>query len=166
MITLEQYTQSVCHEISVIRHLYGKVPASAQGLRLAPTGRSTLELLRYLSVCGIGPTKALVLSDWNQARERMSVSAKFEWNDIPAALDTQEKELKALLSTLKPADLTRSTVLPWGETTTLGPALINTVLKFLTAYRMELFWHAKAGGAQITTPNCWRGVDGQMPAKG
>lgn len=165
MITLEQYTQSVCHEISVVRHLYGKVPASAQGLRLSPNGRSTLELLRYLSVCGIGPAQAIVSGDWNKAREKMAGSASLTWNDIPAALDKQESELKSLLSSLKPADLGKTTVLPWGETTTLGPALINAVLKFLTAYRMELFWHAKAGGATITTPNCWRGVDAQMPGK-
>ncbi|MGE4158163.1 MAG: hypothetical protein AB7F75_03615 [Planctomycetota bacterium] len=165
MITLEQYTQSVCHEMSVIRHLYGKVPVSARNLRLAPNGRSTLELLRYLSVCGIGPAKALVKSDWNLAREVIAASATLEWDDIPAALNTQERELKALLSTLKTSDLSNNTVYPWGETTTLGPALVNTVLKFLTAYRMELFWHAKAGGAQITTPNCWRGTDAAMPAK-
>jgi hypothetical protein len=76
----------------------------------------------------------------------------------------QREELAALLDGLSEDDLdgTEAT-LPWGEKVTLRRALLETTLKWLTAYRMQLFLYAKAcGNHDIGTPNNWAGVD--MPA--
>ncbi len=43
--------------------------------------------------------------------------------------------------------------------TTLGLAILNGPLKWLTAYKLQLFLYAKACGAEIGTANAWAGMD-------
>jgi hypothetical protein len=46
-----------------------------------------------------------------------------------------------------------------GDKTTVGRALVEITLKWMTAYRMQLFLGAKAAGnTEIWTPDCWSGV--------
>ena len=67
----------------------------------------------------------------------------------------------ALLTPLSPTDfLEREAELPWGQKVRLGRALVETALKTLVAYRMQLFLYAKGMGNHALGPsNCWVGVD-------
>ncbi len=63
------------------------------------------------------------------------------------------------MSAITAEDLETETVYPWGEKVKLGRALLEAPLKYLTAYRMQLFLYAKQSGAEVGTANNWRGVD-------
>jgi hypothetical protein len=79
----------------------------------------------------------------------------------PAALDDPEVPLSRPRQSGPTASRPSCPVL--GERyfdTTLGRALVETTLKWLTAYRMQLFLYAKASGNEkIGTANNWAGVD-------
>ena len=38
-------------------------------------------------------------------------------------------------------------------------ALFTMSMRWLGGYRMQLFLYCKAAGAEISTPNCWEGID-------
>ncbi|HEX7918825.1 MAG TPA: hypothetical protein VF454_05435, partial [Gemmatimonadales bacterium] len=73
--------------------------------------------------------------------------------------------LIALFKTLPEERLaTQDAPLPAGGMQPLAVALMNGPLKWLTAYKLQLFLYAKSSGAhEITTANAWRGAD--MPPK-
>ena len=55
--------------------------------------------------------------------------------------------------------------MPGGGMLPLGFAVLEGPLKWLTAYKMQLFLYAKATGAtQLKTSNLWRGTDPKPPA--
>ncbi len=74
-------------------------------------------------------------------------------------MDAQLAQIHYMMDQVTDADLAeREVTMPWGATFKLGEALVNTSLKFLTAYRMQLFLHAKTGGAaHLSTSDCWMG---------
>ena len=81
--------------------------------------------------------------------------------DFVEAMDRQKAELIAFFKGLSTERLaTQEAPLPGGATQPLGVALMNGPLKWLTAYKLQLFLYAKATGIQgIGTSNAWRGVD-------
>ena len=92
-----------------------------------------------------------------QVRDTMN---KIEPEEFVAILEEEKKKLTNLLSPLTDEDLlTMETTQPWGQKVKLIEALLNNSLKYLAAYRLQLFMYAKMWGAEIGTPNAWRGVD-------
>ncbi len=54
-------------------------------------------------------------------------------------------------------------MLPNKQELILGAALVNFPLKFLAAYRMQLFLYLKSTlTEELTTMNCWFGMDGEL----
>ncbi len=152
---------ALCHECDVITHLASKLPAGSDDYRPSPGQRSTLELLRYLAACGIGGARAMHDRDWAGYKECAARVEKMPAKEFPAAMARQKQELVALLGGLSDKDLvTRKSMLPWDQEVTLGRALQETTLKWLTAYKMQLFLYAKAlGVTALATSNCWGGMD-------
>ena len=61
--------------------------------------------------------------------------------------------------------MTRQARLPTGVIQNLGLAVINGPLKWLSAYKLQLFLYAKATGARdIGTSNAWAGIDWKKQA--
>ncbi len=166
MFDKQQFLESCAHETRVIRHLATKVPPGGLEWRPTPKQRSTLELLRYLTTCAIVPAKALVAGNWDDAEALEAASAAVTAETFASAMDAQMAALSDLLAGLTEKDLAeREAAMPWGTPCKLGEGLVNTVLKTLTAYRMQLFLHAKAAGnADLGPANCWVGVDGRPAA--
>ena len=161
MIRKADLLDTLVHECNVITHLHSKVPDGAWDYRPSPKQRSTRELLQYLAACGIGSARAMVDGNWKGYEAAMERAAGTEPEAFPDLMTRQREELEALLGGLTDEELaSREAMLPWGEKVTLGRALLETTLKWLTAYRMQLFLYAKASGNQgINTANCWGGVD-------
>ena len=59
MLSRHDILDSLLREIQITRHLFGKVPEGAMDFRPSEGQRSTLELLRYQSFCGLGGTYAM-----------------------------------------------------------------------------------------------------------
>lgn len=126
--------------------------------------RSRLELLRYLSFCGIGGTLACIeggFGSWKRLAERSEIMTAEE---LPAAMDRQRDEIAAALAPHSENDLaTRRTRNPPGQERTLGHALLEVPLRFLVGYRMHLFLYARAVGADLWTPDAWYGFTMPKP---
>ena len=161
MISKEQIAASMMFECDVAKHLHTKL--TPQSYDYKPTGgqRSTLELLRYLSICGIAGIQSLTQSDWKVFRTYVERSSKMKADEFPAAMDLQKKEIKEFFNSVTERDLeTRDALLPVGGTQLLGQAILNLPYKWLAAYKLQLFLYAKATGAsEIGTANAWMGMD-------
>ncbi len=170
MVTKEQALNSILHECGVAKHLYAKIPAAKMDWRPAENMRTTLDLLRYLSYCGLGPATGIVRGNWELAKDFRVKAEKMQAHEFPRAMDAQARSLESLFADLLPEDFEREVRFPWGAQAKLGEGLINTTLKFLTAYRMQLFLYAKIAGVKdLSTMNCWMGMDtppGGMPQRG
>ncbi|MCH9647055.1 MAG: hypothetical protein K0U98_02385 [Deltaproteobacteria bacterium] len=151
---------SLAHEVEICKHLYTKIPEGQMGFRLGEGMRSTLDLLRYLTFGPLFPAYGMIKDDWKGAQEIADHSKKMAAEDFPAQMDRQMETLRQLINGLEDEDLDREVNLPWGAQGALGPLLVNLTVKFMTAYRMQLFLQAKASGAtQLNTMNNWAGRD-------
>ena len=165
MISKTHLLDSMLHECTVAQHLYTKLPAAGFGYRPSPGQRSTTELLQYLSVIGIAGATCMAERDWKRFAPFSERAKALTPGDFVEAMDRQKAELIALFKTLPEERLaTQEAPLPGGGVQPLAVALMNGPLKWLTAYKLQLFLYAKAAGASdIGTSNAWRGMD--MPAK-
>ncbi len=161
MISKEQIAASMMFECDVAKHLYTKLTPQAYDYK--PTGgqRSTVELLRYLSICGIAGIQSLAKSDWKTFTTYADRAAKMKAEEFPAAMDVQKTEIEDFFKSVTERDLeTKDALLPLGGTQLLGQAILNLPYKWLAAYKLQLFLYAKATGAsEIGTANAWMGID-------
>ena len=161
MIRKDDLKNALTHECRIAIHLHGKLQAGALEYRPTPKQRSTLELLRYLAACGIGSARAMRDGDWDGYTAAMKRTESMEGGAFPELMAQQEAELEEFIDGLSDEALgAEEATLPWGEKVSLGRGLLETTLKWLTAYRMQLFLYAKSSGnAAIGTANNWAGVD-------
>ena len=161
MLTRQQFLNQVRQEAKICRHLWSKIPPGESDRSLGPKMRTTLELLRYLASCARVSTWALLEDGWSKLRDQVDENAALPFEGFPAAMDAQVAKVESLSAAVSDADLqTRLVKLPWGATMPLGEALVSTALRFLTAYRMQLFLHLKAHGqTALNTRDCWLGED-------
>lgn len=150
-------------ECDVTKHLFAKLPRedwqATLAYRPSEGQRSTLELLRYLSFCGIGGSLTCVEGNYGSWKRLSARAEEMEADDFPAAMDRQKQEIAAILDGLTEEDLaTRTTKNPPGQELTLGRAFLDVPARWLTGYRMQLFLYARALGADVWTPDCWYGI--------
>ncbi|MGH7591625.1 MAG: hypothetical protein ACREL2_09310 [Gemmatimonadales bacterium] len=162
MITKDDLLTSMTRECDIAIHLHSKLTPQAADYRPSPDQRSTAELLRYLAICGIAGTTSMVKGDWKLFAPFRERSATLTVAEFPAAMARQKDELVALFAGITPEQFaTQEARMPGGTVTLpLGVAILNAPLKWLAAYKLELFVYAKASGAHdINTSNAWRGMD-------
>ena len=161
MFTKDMFMDAVQNEVRLCKHLYDKLPEGQNDYRPADNMRSTLELLRYLTYAGIAAAEAMLSDDWSTAKVWADRAADMTAEQFPDRMDEQVRQLTKLMEPITQAELTeRIASLPTGDKRPLGEALVNTTLRFLTAYRMQLFIYAKASGASsLSTYNNWLGQD-------
>ncbi|MCA9320163.1 MAG: hypothetical protein KDB53_05485 [Planctomycetes bacterium] len=161
MLTRDQFLASVRQETQILKHIHGKIPAGTMGYRLGEGMRTTAELLNYLGSCGWLPLHC-ALQGWDTFKEvhAKSGDADVKPEGFTAQADRQLAKIESLMVEVSDADLeSRKVTYPWGGEAMLGEALVNTTLKFMASYRMQLFLHAKAAGAKdLSTADCWLGV--------
>jgi hypothetical protein len=167
MITKNDLLDVLHKECDICVHLYGKLPKGALEYRFSPGQRSTLELLRYLTHVGVTGTRAMIEGNWDAFTAAEKRTATMSGEEFPAAMAAQKKELAKLFAGISNAQFDeQSAKLPTGETMMLGQALLMAPVRWMTAYRMQLFLHAKAAGNQdLWTPDNWAGKDMPRPAR-
>ena len=166
MITKKQLIASFEHECAIIKHLFSKLSAEQMNFKPAPEMRDTLHLLRYLAACGVGPVKGAVTGNFELMNAHFADAKSLTADQFLAAMDREAAGIREALAEIPEAEfLTREVTFPWGAHDKLGMALVNGPLKFLTAYRMQLFLYAKMSGCkELNTANCWAGIDMPMPS--
>lgn len=161
MITKGHLAASMLRECDIAKHLFTKIPEGTFDYRPTPDQRSTLELLRYLAICGIGGIRAMEANDLMVVNEYKEQVAEMAAAEFPEAMDRQKAQIREYFDKVDERALeTMEAKLPGAGSMPLDVALMNGPLKWLTAYRMQLFLYAKASGAaDIGTANVWAGID-------
>lgn len=159
IITKQQLIDSLVFECNVLKHLGSKVRPDLLDYRPREGMRSTLELLQYTSHLAKGSLRGIILGNWD-SEKRQAEAKKVTLENFSQAMDAQIDEIRSILSEASDEDLQNKEIqFPWGGSTLVGIGIINSALKFLTAYKMQLFLYLKINGIPLATPNLWRGAD-------
>lgn len=150
----------------VLVHLTTKIDPSMLDYRPTPKQRSTMELLRYLTLMGpslttAAKTGAFDVPAWTAAQQAANAR---DFDQTVAALAAQHDTYAALLADMTDEDF-RAEIDMFGAKYTRGAFIVNLVLSGHAAYRTQLFLYLKACGREdLSTTNLWGGMD--APPKG
>lgn len=166
VLTKSELITSLQMEVRILLHLAGKVDRSQLDYRPTPKQRSTLELLRYLSM--MGPTIVKYTTSGSQDPALWVDAAKAadarDFDQTVAAIAAQQDEYASLLGSMSDADFRVEVDSMTGGKTSRGALLVNLVLSGCAAYRTQLFMYLKAcGREELGTMNLWAGVDAPAP---
>jgi len=166
VLTKSELIASLQNEVRILLHLASKIDRAQLDYRPTPKQRSTLELLRYLTMMGpsiVQAAKAGVFDTtaWTAAEQ---ATTALDFDQTLAAIAAQTVTYPTLLADLSDADL-RAEIAPFGDKTTRGAFIVTWVLSGCTAYRTQLFLYLKAcGRGELGTMNLWAGVDAPAAA--
>lgn len=158
----QQFIDSCLHEIKCIKHIATKIPSDQFEYRPTSVQRNMTELLRYLTCCASVPLCNMRDGNWDaadpleQAADALDVRSGFA-----EAMDRQGEFIRTTVGSMNEGDFDKADrQMPWSTPCKLGQGIIDTVLKPLVAYRMQLFLYVKASGRPDIGPaQCWVGVD-------
>lgn len=162
VLTKSELIASLQNEVRILLHLITKIDRDKLDYRPSAKQRSTLELLRYLSM--MGPTivrYALAPSPdfavWTPAAQAADAR---DFDQAVAAIAAQGDEYASLLGDLSDADFRVEVAGFDGRKVSRGDFIVNAVLCGCAAYRTQLFLYLKAcGREELGTLNLWGGVD-------
>ena len=161
VLTKSELITSLKHEVHTLLHLTGKVDRAWLDYRPSPKQRSTIELLRYLSIMGpmlirFAKAGGFDVDAWRAAEKE---AAGRDFDQTVAAIAAQSDVYVKLLADMPDADF-RTEIDMFGNKSSRGAYIVNLVLGGCAAYRTQLFLYLKAcGREELGTMNLWRGVD-------
>ena len=162
VLTKPELIASLQNEVRILLHLAGKVERAALDYRPTPKQRSTIELLRYLSMMGPALVQAAKAGTFDgaawTAAEQAAAARTFD--QALAAIASHADNYASLLADVSDDDL-RAEIDPFGAgKSSRGAFLVNQVLCGCAAYRTQLFLYLKAcGREELNTWNLWVGID-------
>jgi len=166
VLTKSELISSLQNEVRILLHLAGKADRAKLDYRPTPRQRSTLELLRYLTMMGptlLAAAKAGTFdaAGWTAAEK---ATEPMDFDQAIAAIAAHTDRYPALLADVSDADF-RVEIEMFGDRSTRGAFIVNQVLCGCAAYRTQLFLYLKAcGREELGTMNLWAGVDAPPPA--
>ena len=161
ILTQSELIASLQNEVRILLHLTGKIEPGMLDYRPTPKQRSTLELLRYLSIMGpalVRATQAGAFDPvaWKAANDAAGTR---DFDQTLAAIAAHREEYATLIAAMSDADF-RTPIEMFGNKTTKGAFIVNFVLAAYAAYRLQLFLYLKScGRSELGTANLWGGVD-------
>jgi hypothetical protein len=123
--------------------------------------RSILELLQYLSFIGSAmPAYWLKKDDIDMNTffsSASSVAKAMPHEQFLTVMEEQILTIRNLFDQISEEDLlNREVAYPWGVKAPLGEAIMSTSIKWLTAYKLQLFLFIKlADDQKLTTADAW-----------
>jgi hypothetical protein len=152
-------------EVDILLHLASKIDRSQLDYRPTPKQRSTLDLLRYLSIMGPSLVQGAKTKFDTEAWQASTKAAAARDLDQTLAVIAGQKELYAKeLGSMSDADFRSEMDGFDGSKITRGLFIVSLVLCGHAAYRTQLFTYLKAcGREELGTMNLWYGVD--VPAQ-
>jgi hypothetical protein len=160
VLTKPELIGSLQHEVRILVHLCSKIDPSVVDYRPTPKQRSTIELLRYLSI--MGPQLVLAAKAGFNPESWGKASAEAEarnFEQTVEAIRAHGDQYATMLADWTDADF-RTEIEMFGRMTTRGAFLVNLVLGGCAAYRTQIFLYLKANGREeLGTSNLWAGMD-------
>jgi hypothetical protein len=166
VLTKSELIASLQNEVRILLHLAAKIEPGMIDYRPTPKQRSTLELLKYLTIMGPMLVKAVKGGGFDPAAwgEADAAAQARNFEQTVAAIAAQSDFFAEALSGMSEADF-RGEIDMFGRKSTRGSLLVNMVLSGYAAYRTQLFCYLKACGRdELNTMNLWAGVDQPMAA--
>jgi hypothetical protein len=165
VMTKAELIGSLQNEVRILLHLASKLDRTTLDYRPAPKQRSSMELLRYLSIMGPQLVQAAKNGFNPEAWGKASAEADARnFEQIVDAIKAQSDVYASLLGDWTDADF-RTEIEMFGTKTSRGAFIVNLVLGGSAAYRTQLFLYLKAcGREELNTMNLWGGID-PPPAK-
>jgi hypothetical protein len=161
VLTKSELIGSLQNEVRILLHLASKIDRATLDYRPSPKQRSTLELLKYLTIMGPELVKAAKAGGFDPAAftvAQAEANAR-DFDQTLAAIAAQSDQYPALLADVSDDDL-RAEIEMFGRKTVRGPFIVNLVLSGYAAYRTQLFLYLKAcGREELNTMNLWAGMD-------
>ena len=161
VLTKSELIAALQHEVHVLLHLAGKIDRSMLDYRPTPKQRSTIELLKYLSVMGPSLVQAAKAGAFDPPAWTVAEKAAEarDFDQTLAAIAAQSDVYATLLGDMTDADF-RVQIDMFGNRSSRGAFIVNLVLGGCAAYRTQLFLYLKAcGREELGTMNLWAGVD-------
>jgi hypothetical protein len=167
VLTKSELIASLRQEVHILLHLASKVDRTKLDYRPTPKQRSTLELLRYLTIMGPSLIRAAKAGKFDPAAwtaAEQTANAR-DFDQTIAALAAQKETYPALLNELSEEELRAEVDIFGNNKTSRGAFIVNLVLSGHAAYRTQLFLYLKAcGREELSTMNLWAGVDAPAAA--
>ena len=164
VLTKSELIASLQNEVRILLHLAGKLEPQMLDYRPTPKQRTPLELLKYMAVMGPELVKACKKGafdppSWTEADKAAQAR---DFKQTLDAIAAQHDTYAQLLGDMTESDL-RGEIEMFGQKTTRGKFLVNSVLSACAAYRTQLFLYLKACGRdELNTMNLWAGIDAPM----
>jgi hypothetical protein len=149
MSITESILTACLQDLSICQHLYTKLDPEKAHWRPRENMRSTLELFQYIA------SIYYVTNPIDRKKYPEASSITFE--EFPNLIEERKNELQRMFLDITDSHLTEGSKDETGIFNNL-----TYIMRVLTAYRHELFLHAKMCGANIYTSNNWRGHDMTM----
>ena len=165
VLTKSELISSLQNEVRILLHLASKSDRTKLDYRPTPKQRSTIELLKYLSIMGPGLVQAAKAGGfdpaiWTAAQKEAEAR---NYDQTLAVIAGHTDAYARMLADVSDADF-RAEIEMFGSKTTRGAFIVNLVLCGCAAYRTQLFVYLKAcGREELSTMNLWAGVDAPAP---
>jgi hypothetical protein len=167
VLTKQELTGALQNEVRIFLHLAGKIDRSKLDYRPTPKQRSTIELLRYMSVMGPAVLKAIKAGafDRDGFQGAMTEANAMNFDQVLGAIENQRGAYAEILGSYSDEDFRGEIDLFGTGKASRGSVIAHLVLGGCAAYRMQLFLYLKACGRdELNTMNLWGGMDAPMPA--
>jgi hypothetical protein len=167
VLTKDELIASLQSEVRILLHLAGKIDRNQLDYRPTPKQRSTIELLRYLTI--MGPELILAIKagtfDWAVWQASLDAANRLDFDQTLAAIGNQTKGYAELIGQFSEDELRSEVEMLLFPKSSRGALIVNLVLCGCAAYRTQLFLYLKACGRdELGTTNLWAGVDAAAPA--
>lgn len=163
-LTTAELVSLLQNEVRILLHLATKIDRSKLDYKPTPTQRSTIELLRYLSIMGPGLVPAIKTGNFDGAAwgAATAAAAAKDLDGILADIAKQSDMYAAEVGSMSDAEMA-SPLEMFGQSKSRGAHLTYLVFGGHAAYRTQLFCYLKACGRdELNTMNLWGGMDGSM----
>jgi hypothetical protein len=164
VLTQEELIRSLQNEVRILVHLMGKIDRNQLDYRPTPKQRSTIELLRYLTIMGPNLVPAIKTGTFDGAAFGASQAAAnaMNFDQVLAAIEKLSGFYAQQLGAFSDADFRREIDM-FGQKASRGSHIAFLLLCGHAAYRTQLFLYLKSCGRdELNTMNLWGGVDGPM----
>lgn len=164
MYTKENLVASVENEFRIIKHLVEKIPADTEGYKPTEGQRTTLELLQYLSTIVVNGTHVIYEGATDAYKTAPLKMESTTMENFASKMDEQLIVWKQMMEKFDDAELEKVINIYMMGDMTKGRYLVENLLKWLAAYKTQLFLYIKASGnTSLGTSNLWGGMD--MPTQ-
>ncbi len=164
MYTKQHLIDSITNEFRIIKHLAEKIPTDTEGYKPTEGQLTTLELLQYLSCVFVNGTHVIYEGTTDAYKTAPLSGTDTKMQNFAQKMDEELVTWKEMMNKFDDAELAKViNIYGMGEMTK-GQYLVENLLKWVAAYKTQLFLYIKSSGnTSLGTSNLWGGMD--MPIK-